>query len=137
MLPISYYENLEPKLAIPGPGSNVTNELSVLKYVSPAEAKLFYAESESISPDASNTKKLIWRLRAWLASGTRLNRHERETMRVAARSKFLTNTKVFEDTSIVARTNLLIGHTPNQYRAVCTEMNIKAVREFILDTTRG
>ena len=50
-------------------GLNVTNDLEVLKYVSPAEAKLFYAESESISPDASNTKKLIWRLRAWLMQG--------------------------------------------------------------------
>lgn len=50
-------------------GWNVTEALEVLKYVTPAEAKLFYQASESISPDASASKKFVWWLRAKLVKG--------------------------------------------------------------------
>jgi hypothetical protein len=47
-------------------GTNVTNMLGVLKYVSPAEAKL-YAMTASTSD--RDSKKLWWRIRAWLVKG--------------------------------------------------------------------
>ena len=119
-------------------GEGESNDLLVLfKVYSPYNKMTRYVTAASSAPKEKIIKQANSGFAAWLGSGTRMNRHERETMRVAARSKFLTNTKVFEDSSIVARTNLLIGRTPNQYRALCTEMNIRAVREFILSTARG
>ena len=119
-------------------GEGRSDDLLVLfKVYSPYNKMTRYVTTASTTPKEKIIKQANAGFAAWLGSGTRMNRHERETMRVAARSKFLTNTKVFEDSSIVARTNLLIGRTPNQFRALCTEMNIKAVREFIMNTTRG
>lgn len=119
-------------------GEGETSDALVLfKVYSPYNKMTRYVTAANSASKEKIIKQANSAFAAWLASGTRMNRHERETMRVAARSKFLTNTKVFEDSSIVARTNLLIGRTPNQFRALCTEMNIQAVREFILNTTRG
>lgn len=50
-------------------GWDVTETLGVLKYITPAEAKLYFAASEGPPVDASNTKKLLWKLRAWLTKG--------------------------------------------------------------------
>jgi hypothetical protein len=50
-------------------GWNATKHLEVLKYVSPAEAKLFYSVADTLPADASTTKKLVWRLRNWLMKG--------------------------------------------------------------------
>lgn len=67
LLPRHHYENSvignEPV------GTNVTNIIDVLKYVSPQEAKQYRAESESIRDDASLTRKLVWKIRALLLKG--------------------------------------------------------------------
>ncbi len=61
-LPMRYLENTPAAGAMPG--TNVTNQLGVLKYVSPAEAKL-YALDES----EEEGRRLIPRLRAWITKG--------------------------------------------------------------------
>nr|WP_186310587.1 RNA ligase family protein [Paraburkholderia sp. BCC1886] len=48
-------------------GTNVTNALDVLKYVSPEEARLY--TNTSLQLDDKQSKKLVWRLRAWLVNG--------------------------------------------------------------------
>jgi len=49
-------------------GTNVTESLGVLKYVSPEEAKL-YATAAGATNDEKTTKKLWWKIRAWLTRG--------------------------------------------------------------------
>lgn len=119
-------------------GEGETGGILVLfKVYSPYNKMTRYVTTLSSTPKEKIIKQANAGFAAWLSSGTKMNRHERETMRVAARSKFFTNTKVFEDNSLVTSTNLLDNHTPNEFRAICAEMNIRAVREFILETTRG
>ncbi|BAW19183.1 putative RNA ligase [Ralstonia phage RP31] len=67
LLPASYIPATIPNKS--DVGLNVTNMIDVLKYVSPQEAKLYQLESESAPADASTTRKLIWKLCAWLKKG--------------------------------------------------------------------
>lgn len=67
LLPRHHYEN--SVIGNESVGTNVTNLIDVLKYVSPKEAKLYRAESETLRDDASFTRKLVWKLRAWLLKG--------------------------------------------------------------------
>lgn len=47
-------------------GDDVTEDLEVLKYLTPSEARLYRLAVDELDDDASLTKKLIWRLRNWL-----------------------------------------------------------------------
>lgn len=67
LLPRSYYEN--SVIGNESVGTNVTNMIDVMKYVSPQEAKQYRAESDTIRADASFTRKLVWKIRAWLLKG--------------------------------------------------------------------
>lgn len=73
----------------------------------------------------------------WLKSSSQVNRHERETMRVALRSKSVVNTKVFEPTAEVTRTGLVDGLPYGRFRSVCNNMNLQQIRNFIATTTMG
>ena len=118
-------------------GEGDTKDLILFKVYSRLNKTTRYITASSTTPKEKIIKQANTGYTAWLASGTRVNHHERETMRDATRSKFSTNTKVFEQESKVERTNLLAGHTANEFRAICSEMNIKAVREFIQSTVTG
>lgn len=76
-------------------------------------------------------------LARWLKSSTTIHKHERETMRIALRSKFAVNGKVFESESVVNPTNLLEGHNSNEYRTISSDLNFKAIQHFIASTTIG
>lgn len=71
----------------------------------------------------------------WLKSTSSVNKHERDTMRVALRSLPNINYKVFEETAEVQSTNLIANKNHSEFRSVCINMNLKAIREFIMATT--
>ncbi len=122
-------------------GTDLTQRLHVLKYVSPAEAKLFYAETEGPPVDASNTKKLIWRLRAWLMKGIivdglqpfphgHVKSEEQRVQNVSA----LFNQWVNEDADVEASIKL-DGESATFYTDLTTKQIGAAQRNYSLRTT--
>ena len=73
----------------------------------------------------------------WLASPIRRNQSERKNMLIALRSRNAINTKIFEKGSEITRTDLLVGKRDNEYRTICMDMNLQAIREFIRSTVTG
>lgn len=92
------------------------------------------------SPTLSKTKIIAQAntaLSTWLSSPVSRNQSERTSMCVALRSLNIVNSKVFEEESIITKTNLLFGYRDNEYRTVCTKMNLMATKEFIQNTVSG
>lgn len=73
----------------------------------------------------------------WLASSASQHKHERETMRVALRSRFDPNRGVFEREATVTATTGFEGCKHNEFRSILMEKNLQAIREFIQSTVTG
>lgn len=72
----------------------------------------------------------------WLRSSSTHLRHERNILRIATGSRNVTNEKVFDKQNcIVKPTDLLNGYTHNQFRSRTRELNEKAARKFVFNTT--
>ncbi|BAW19161.1 hypothetical protein [Ralstonia phage RP31] len=71
----------------------------------------------------------------WLGSPAKQNKHERDTMRIALRTLFSNKTNPFETTAQVIRTNQFANVKHNEFTSRVTQLNLQAIRNFILDTT--
>lgn len=73
----------------------------------------------------------------WLTSRAHKNKHERETMQVALRARFGVKIDTIERTARVSRTDLFRNVKHNEFSSRVTAMNLQAIRDFILATTKN
>lgn len=118
-------------------GEANSGERTLFQVYSPFNKVTRYVVSFVNTPTDEVIEKANASMAQWLGSKSQTHRHERETMRVALRSKFTTNTKIFEKESVVTDTHALYRHSDNEFRSVCMNMNFNAILTFIQNTTRG
>lgn len=73
----------------------------------------------------------------WLGSQVKKDLAMRQTMRIALRSVVEVNHRVFEKESRVMATNLIADKQHSEFRVICRDQNLLAIKEFIRKTTGG
>lgn len=73
----------------------------------------------------------------WLRSTAGQHRNERNTMRIALRSQWTINNRVFEPESLVERTNYLDGYKHNEFRTLTMRYNEEEIIRFVRATITG
>lgn len=115
-------------------GQGATPDREIFEIYSPQNKLTRYVSAPFDTPATKLISQANKAMAQWLSSTSSENRQERLSMQVALRSLGKTNTKVFEDTSVIRLTPLLCGQPHNRYRTICTENNLIQIKNFILST---
>jgi hypothetical protein len=119
-------------------GEAMEEEHGVFRVYSPFNKVERYVAAPLSTPEEKLVSKANLQFGRWLRTESTEHEADRETMRVALRSKTLTPSRIFDkNTARVARCSVPDGVCARNISAHVAFLNLEAVKEFVRKTTTG